>query len=781
MDTQMGKTWETNSQRVSGPRNAGALFVLLAWLLVGASSSAADSDNTKRVLVLYSFMYGIPGNELADANDVVGQGIRSTFEEGTRDRVAFYSERMNVSGPLSEDRYFEQLRDVYTERYARTKIDLIIAVNYRALEFLNKHGEEIWSKTPVVFCGVEVGRREQLKQVTLPMTGVLQDAKIGKTVETLLEIHPDAEQIVAVVGTSEVATMLAERVRQACRKRFPRVECSVLIGLESATLLDRVANLPPRSVVLAINVRQDGSRNRYPMNVIPLLSLASNAPVYGIFDVEVGHGVVGGYVNSFENQGVEAAKLGLRILRGETPEDIPLKEHSVHVNLFDWRQLQRWGISEDRLPHGSIVRFKEESIWDRYRWQIIGVAGFCVFQAAIIFLLVVNRVKYRRADLALRESEQQLRLITDSLPVLIAQVDSRQRYVFGNAEYEKWFGVSGEQLEGRLIREVIGEESYRQARSQIESALSGHQEVFEITLPVSGEGPRHLHVNLVPNINGSGDTLGYYVLASDITDLRRAEESLRQRREELARVTRIATMGELAASIAHEVNQPLCAIVSNAETAQRLIDAKPDDIEEVCDILKDIVADGNRSTKVVSRIRALIRKETPHRKPQDINQVIQEVLPLVSSDLAKRGVSIQLELAEGLPSVEIGPVELQQVIVNLIVNAAQSMEETPDSSRVVVIQSSADDEDGVMVAVRDDGVGLDEKQKELIFDAFFTTKPGGMGMGLSINRTIVESLAGRLWATGNADRGATFYFSLPTKQQNEAETNARTENGSLDE
>jgi len=177
----------------------------------------------------------------------------------------------------------------------------------------------------------------------------------------------------------------------------------------------------------------------------------------------------------------------------------------------------------------------------------------------------------------------------------------------------------------------------------------------------------------------------------------------------------------------------------------------------------------------------LIRKETPRRRPQDINQMIQEVLPLMTSDLERRGLSVHIELADKLPLVEFVHIELQQVVMNLIVNAAQSMEETPDSSGIVVIHSSVDDENTVTVAVQDDGAGVDDEHKERIFEAFFTTKREGMGMGLSINRTIVESLGGRRWATKNADRGATFHFSLPTKQQTEAETNARTANGSLDE
>ena len=388
----MGKTWKTDSQRVRGPQIAEALLVLFAWLLCGASSSAADSDCTKRVLVLYSFRYGLSGNAVVDTNSVVGRRIRSTFEEGTRDPIAFYSERMDVS-ILSDDHYFEQLRDVYRERYASERIDLIIAVNYRALSFLIEHGEELWPTTPIVFCGVEVNRRKQLEQLRPNITGIIQAAGLGNTLDTILEIHPDTRQITVIAGTSETDQFIEGIARQAFREHTDRIEFTYLNDLAFDAILKKVSDLPPESVVLFLTLLQDDRGKPVPINALPLISSKSNVPLYGMFDAYVGYGIFGGRLASYENKGSAVAKLGLRILEGVRPEDIPIDvQMHPEINLYDWRQLQRWGISEDRLPSGSIVRFKEEPVWDRYRWQIIGGIGLCVLEGVTIFSLALNWV-----------------------------------------------------------------------------------------------------------------------------------------------------------------------------------------------------------------------------------------------------------------------------------------------------------------------------------------------------------------------------------------------------
>ena len=254
----------------------------------------------------------------------------------------------------------------------------------------------------------------------------------------------------------------------------------------------------------------------------------------------------------------------------------------------------------------------------------------------------------------------------------------------------------------------------------------------------------------------------------DLTERKRAEaearESERRYREvqmELAHANRVATMGQLSASITHEVNQPLVAMVSSALAALRFLSAQPPNIEEVRDALGDIVRAGNRAGDIISRIRALIKKSPPRQDNVEINDAIREVIELTRGEALKSGVLVHTKLEEGLPSIQGDRIQLQQVILNLIVNAIEAMSGVSKGSRELRICTGIDASNGVLVAVRDSGPGLDPANLEQLFDAFYTTKSGGMGMGLSICRSIIEAHGGRVWAEANVPRGAAFQFTLP--------------------
>jgi two-component system sensor kinase FixL len=219
-------------------------------------------------------------------------------------------------------------------------------------------------------------------------------------------------------------------------------------------------------------------------------------------------------------------------------------------------------------------------------------------------------------------------------------------------------------------------------------------------------------------------------------------------------------MGELAASLAHELNQPLAAILSNAQAARRFLAMAEPDLEEVREALADIIEDDRRAGRVIRGLRALLKKGDVEAEPLDVNSLVREVVALTHSDAVVRNIEIRLELASDLPPVHGDRVRLQQVLLNLMLNGAEAMEHIEAEARELIVQT-ARDEAGVLVSVRDAGVGLDEHNIDRIFDTFFTTKPGGLGMGLAICRSIVEAHGGRLWATANTDRGATFQFTLP--------------------
>jgi C4-dicarboxylate-specific signal transduction histidine kinase len=254
-------------------------------------------------------------------------------------------------------------------------------------------------------------------------------------------------------------------------------------------------------------------------------------------------------------------------------------------------------------------------------------------------------------------------------------------------------------------------------------------------------------------------------LRAEMRERQRAEETLQKAQAELAHVTRVMTLGELMASLAHEVNQPLAAVVTNAQACLRWLALETPRPDEARAAVERIVRDSNRASEVIQRIRAVVKKSEPQMVALDINDVIREAISLEQREMLNRRVSLRTELASALPPVLGDRVQLQQVVINLVMNALEAMAPVTDRPRDMLIRSQQEDANEVLVAVRDSGIGIDSENAERLFNAFFTTKPTGMGMGLSISRSIIAAHGGRLWVSPNAEHGATFQFTLPSSSQ----------------
>jgi PAS domain S-box-containing protein len=272
---------------------------------------------------------------------------------------------------------------------------------------------------------------------------------------------------------------------------------------------------------------------------------------------------------------------------------------------------------------------------------------------------------------------------------------------------------------------------------------------------------RHVHSTGHPLFNEAGELSEVIGTVMDITERVRANRNLVKTQAELAHVTRVITLGELTASIAHEVNQPLAAVVTNAQACARWLAMEPANLSEANDAVQRIVRDANRASSVISRIRAFVKRTEQPRTPVNVNDVINEALSLVQGEARTQGVAFQVEASAGLPQVTADRVEVQQVILNLVVNGIEAMGSMNSESKVLTIGTACYGADAILVTVRDSGAGLAPHTRDRIFDAFFTTKPQGMGMGLAISRSIVEAHGGRIWATPNSGPGETFQFTLP--------------------
>jgi PAS domain S-box-containing protein len=333
---------------------------------------------------------------------------------------------------------------------------------------------------------------------------------------------------------------------------------------------------------------------------------------------------------------------------------------------------------------------------------------------------------------------------------------------------EEWYRIYGfDPKEGlpaweKRLQRIHPEDraKWQEATDRAIGEESDYEVEFRILLP---DGTvKHIHTVGHPVLDASGDLVQFVGSSMDISASKRAEEALRQAQADLARINRVTTMGELTASLAHEVNQPIAAAVTNANTCLRWLTRERPDLEEAREAAVRIVKDATRAAGIISRVRLLFKKGTPQRELVDVNEAIREMIVLLRSEATRYNITVRMELTAGLPPIMGDRVQLQQVLMNLIVNSIDAMKEV-EGARELAVKSQRTEKEEILVSVSDTGVGLPPQQANQVFNAFFTTKPHGTGMGLRISRSIVESHGGRLWAADNSPRGASFHFALPTK------------------
>jgi two-component system, LuxR family, sensor kinase FixL len=405
----------------------------------------------------------------------------------------------------------------------------------------------------------------------------------------------------------------------------------------------------------------------------------------------------------------------------------------------------------------------------------------------------------RRMEDALRHSRDELELrvqartadLTDSNERLQAEVAARTRveetlrdqaalldlthdtvFVRDEQDVITYWNRGAEQLYGWTKAEAIGTVAHTRMRSVFPAPLPDI--MAELTRTGRWEGELvHTRRDGTPVVVASrwslrrgapGQASAILETNNDITERKHTEDALQQAQTELARVTRVTALGELAASIAHEINQPLAAIVADASACLHWLDADPPPLDQVRGALAAIVSDGDRAAEVLTRIRALLARSAVARQPCRLAQIITDVLPLVRSEFHRHDILLQVSLDADLPPVLADRIQLQQVLINLLVNGAEAMRDVPAERRRLLIRGvleTIDEHARVVITVEDAGVGLGEPQADRLFEPFYSTKPGGLGMGLSISRSIIESHGGHLWATANPEHGATFHLALP--------------------
>lgn len=601
--------------------------VIVGWLVLFAPIAAsAQAPLPFSVLVLDQSDLRGPFYYQLSAGLRGGLGTRAT------DRITVYGENLDLTR-FSGTAYEVSLKRHLGEKYQDRPLGVIVAIGAGTLEHTLRWRDELWPGVPIVFVMLDetdfatFGRPANV-------SGVLVKNPLAGAIESARAVVPDLDTIV-LVGDGWDRQVLFRHWVDEIPAATAGLKVIDLVGQKMADIRRRVADLPERSAIVYSGVFSDGEGTFYaPATALEMIVEKANRPIIVGAEPLLAAGGIGGYVLVPAEIGAAASKLVLRIRAGERAEDVP----SVIVPakpLFNWEQMQRWGVSASDLPASSEVRLREPSLFVQYRWQSMAAGSAFLLQAGLIMFLL-------------------------------------------------------------------------------------HE--------------RHLR--------------------------RDAEAESRSRMSELAHVNRQTTVGELSSSIAHELNQPLGSILANAETAELMLKSENPDLDEIKEIIADIKRDDQRASEVIRRLRGYLMRTPFEAEDVDLNRIMSEVFKFLSAQAAARNTALYLQTAPGELHIRGDPVQLQQVILNLVVNSMDAMAALP-YGRAVIGRTELNGGSMVEISISDSGPGIPADKLAHVFDPFFSTKDQGMGIGLSIARTIILAHKGRIWAENQTGGGAAFHFTLP--------------------
>jgi len=733
------------------------LLVLPACLFLSTLAFASDvkEQEPKRVLVMYSHHEGLPWEKAVD------ESLRATLASESTGPVELSVEHADRARNPS-DAYLKEFVRLLKIKYGHLQPDVVVGVDDEATEILLKHGEELFPEVPHVFVTAE---RKELQREFLKdnMTSLSWGLDIKGSVDLICEILPQTSQIFIITGSSPSDRATQRLARQQLRGYTERIKINYLSEITLNDLLEKIARLPERSALLYMTFIKDSEGKSYvPAEMAPDISAKANAPTFSVVGTFIGRGIVGGRLLSAEVQGRRCAEVSLRILGGEAAEDIaPIR--TGNVTMFDWRQLRRWGIDESALPQGSIVRFRPPSLWETYRPQMVaGSAGVTILMGAL--LVVFGQLQLRKkAEKRWREAEENYRSVVENAyeGIVVAQ---DEKVVFWNDRTLELTGYSAAELSSASFLEFIHPDDRSMVLSEHVRRLSGEVAASRYNIRfLAKDGQCRWAIIGSTQIKWEGRPASLAII-SDITQLKKAEEDVRNQREVLARLDRTAALEHLSGSIAHELNQPLTGILGNAQACELLIKNGRAESSELQEIVTDIAGAAKHAGEVIRSLRDFYRTHAVDFKSVDMNSIVRRTLRMLNSELVMRNVHVDGPSAEAVAEVHGSAIQLQQVIFNMITNAYEAIggAERDSGCIRIAIEPGASE---IAVVVEDDGPGIVTEGSEDIFKTLVTSKPGGTGMGLGICRSIIRAHGGRLWAENRPEGGARVGFAIPALRE----------------
>lgn len=729
----------------------------LALLFLFAAESYAAEP--RRVLMLHAFNYTFP------ATTLIADGARKRLLERSPQPLEIDADFLDLARNTDAE-YESRVAMFLRLKYGKRPPDVVITLGSAALPFIVRHRDDIAPNVPVVFTSVSPQTHNALR-LPANIVGIISEFNLDKTLALAERLQPDASRLFVVSGSGDVDRRWQSIARKTIEDRERKFEVTYLFDRSYAKLIEEVSNIPGDAIVIYLTMFADSERNAFvPAQVAGSLAAVSPAPLYAPYDTYIGNGIVGGFVENFESVGVRAADLTLQILAGNDSAAIAPQPDPGQAYRVDYRAMVRWKLQESRLPPHTTVLFKEPTIWTEFRGTVIAAIVIVAVQSLIVGALLAQRRRRFRAETLLRESEERMTFAAAAANIGLWQFDRHRNELWATEPCRAIFGIARDApLTRDAFLSVIHPDDLQTATRLLQKSFETERPAISDVRIVLPDGEvRWVRMRARSRLEGGtrpGHLGGIFI---DITEQKSAEAEVALQRLEVEHLMRVSVLGELSGSIAHEVNQPLTAILSNAQAALHLLAQDSPDLVEIRDALEDIVHEDNRAGEVIHRLRTLLKKGERKVENVNINDLVRSTISLLNSELIGRDIDVRFDLENSAFLTRGDSVQLQQVLLNLVMNAMDAMASTPIGQRFIFVSTRTAQTGTVDVLVKDRGHGIGPKENGRLFEPFYTTKDNGLGLGLTLCSTIIQAHQGRLDLINEEGGGAMAIFSLPIQQ-----------------